>query len=467
MADNRSVSWLLEGVQAWNARREDLGTRFLNPDLSDVNLYWAFRDAEKLDGRGKIPLAKADLSGALLSGTDCTFADLSDSDLTQAVAPRATLVHADLSHARLVSANFENATLADSDLTRADFSNGVLTDADLSRTTLNHTCFVGCSLAGTFLAGSKPWRALFYPEADRLDGENTHTREPVTSVSDLMGTIKQLNAKSPIYFRGEPALGLRLSPSVVRCDLTEWEGDMLRDLISRRPDEFSGMTTTLDQWVLARHHGLKTRFLDVTKNPLVGLFFACEPNGNDGKRAACLHIFGIPEHLKKTFDSDTISVIANLARLPQEDKNLLLHTLTGPVTHQVSERSRYGTVMKHLYQLLRREKSYFEERIDMKDFYGVFVVEPQQSSDRVRSQSGAFLLSAFREQFDFPEGTDWNGGVRPYNHHILKIDGHAKENILEELRMLNVTRQTLFPGLDSTAEVITDLYRQRLAESAE
>ena len=108
MADNRTVSWLLEGVKAWNARREHLGNRFLNPDFSGVNLYWAFRNAGELDGRGKIPLAYADLSGALLDGTDFTFADLS--------------------HARLVSANFESATLAGSDLTGADFSDGALTN---------------------------------------------------------------------------------------------------------------------------------------------------------------------------------------------------------------------------------------------------------------------------------------------------------------------------------------------------
>ena len=30
----------------------------------------------------------------------------------------------------------------------------------------------------------------------------------------------------------------------------------------------------------------------------------------------------------------------------------------------------YNSAMRQLYQLIRREQSYFEERIDMKDLYG-------------------------------------------------------------------------------------------------
>ena len=38
---------------------------------------------------------------------------------------------------------------------------------------------------------------------------------------------------------------------------------MLLELMSRQPEAFSSLTSALAQWVLAQHHGLRTRFLDI------------------------------------------------------------------------------------------------------------------------------------------------------------------------------------------------------------
>ena len=91
--------------------------------------------------------------------------------------------------------------------------------------------------------------------------------------------------------------------------------------------------------------------------------------------------------------------------------------------------------------------------------YKVFVVEPQLSSERVRAQSGAFLVSAFHERFERDEILKWNKGIPVYAHYKLTISGDCKDSIMKELQLLNVTRETLFPGLDSSARSVTNSYR--------
>jgi len=95
----------------------------------------------------------------------------------------------------------------------------------------------------------------------------------------------------------------------------------------------------------------------------------------------------------------------------------------------------------------------------MKDLYGVFVVEPQQKDERVRAQSSAFLVSAFREQFDYEQSADWNGAMRPYEHYTLKVRSGNKESILNDLKLIGITRQALFPGLESSATEVMRRYR--------
>ena len=110
--------------------------------------------------------------------------------------------------------------------------------------------------------------------------------------------------------------------------------------------------------------------------------------------------------------------------------------------------------MRRLYHLIRQEKPHFEERINPRDFYRVFVVEPRQSFKRIRAQSGAFLLSAFHERLETSEVRKWNTRIPIYRHSILEIPAQYKQRILDELRLLNVTRETLFPGLDEAAEAV-------------
>ena len=111
-----------------------------------------------------------------------------------------------------------------------------------------------------------------------------------------------------LYYRGERDSAWDLRPSVMRpsndgtFNLRAHEGEMLRDLISRRPEDFGGMTSALEQMVIAQHHGLKTRLLDVTRNPCVALIAACDErdaagNSLDNTMDGRLHVFAVSEEI--------------------------------------------------------------------------------------------------------------------------------------------------------------------------
>lgn len=261
-----------------------------------------------------------------------------------------------------------------------------------------------------------------------------------------------------LYFRGECCNSWELRPSVMRrFSFREKESEMLNELMSRQPEAFSGLTSAFSQWVLAQHYGLKTRLLDITRNPLVALFNACE---EDGEKDGLLHVFTVPRDLIKPFNSDTISIIANFAKLRHAEQNLLL----GKTREDTNEGESLGfedehpEVMGRLYHFIRQEKPHFEERIDPRDPFRVLVVEPQQSFERIRAQSGAFLISVFHERFERSEILQLDADLPVYGHYTLTVPSENKQYLMNDLRLLNITRESLFPGLDEAAKAITQRY---------
>ena len=487
MASSEHIEWLLEGVASWNERRAQ--TTFV-PDFAGANIFEEFKKAEKIDSAGRVPLSGFDLrnadfrecrfhlpftgGAANFKETRLDWAKLQDAQLDStefddvwlegARLDGASLNEASFRSARMAGAKLPGANLRKADLTGAILRGANLEGANLALATLEDADLTTTNLTSANLQWARPWQAKLFHHGDTASqpAAQADRGQPIRCIADLISAcshIKTCHPDGDLYFRGEYSNAWELRPSVMRplqnrFPLRAREGEMLLELMSRRPEDFNDASSALAQWVRAQHHGLKTRLLDVTWNPLVALFCACERDGDPGH----LHAFSVPREMIKPFNSDTVSIVANFAKLLRAEQNVLLGYTGDDIRQQEPDfllHDSYEHALGRLYHLIRQEKPHFKERIDPRDFYRVFVVEPQMSFERIRAQSGAFLLSAFHERFERSEVLNRNPGVGIYGHSVIEIPVEKKQDILRELRLLNVTRETLFPSLDETAKAIT------------
>lgn len=284
------------------------------------------------------------------------------------------------------------------------------------------------------------------------------------------------------FFRGHADKGYKLEPSLFRDTAYKQNEDvMFREIIASNPSDFANDRSTFDKLARMQHYGMPTRLLDITTNPLMALYFASMKNAiktnaiNDECKETCnkdcnkkcgkvetdgdVIIISVHRGAIKFFDSDTTSVIANLARMDNAAKDRVKEHAIAAIEKNTQDIIEYfnGTKeneVQRLIHFIRDEKPFFQPKIVPEDIERIICVKSKMSNLRISSQAGAFLLFGHGSVL---EGKGRNG-TECFNINHIWISGASKEKIRKELDLLDINESTAFAYIENSAKYIKAKY---------
>jgi len=248
-----------------------------------------------------------------------------------------------------------------------------------------------------------------------------HSDRRITSVGEIVNALRDYSSDTDIlWYRGHANADWKLIPTIGRNpDDLAGEIPVIKVFKQRSRPYLVSVPSSEWEWIfLMQHHRAPTRLLDWSASPLTALFFALyDPNGNEESQDAALWVLdpiALNRHSghKKSFSKDVLAFGID-------------RTLDQYLPDQVNSR--------------------------LSDLDPVAAIGPQNSA-RMAAQAGSFTIMHVNATDVSAVGD---------GSHIWRLIIHSadKKKLRNELDLLGITEDILFPDLDRAAAAARGLLK--------
>ena len=267
-----------------------------------------------------------------------------------------------------------------------------------------------------------------------LEFQKLITKKDLTSNKKIDHYFKHMKLKSiKKFFRGYANSNWKLEPTVFRENYLEHEHEIYRQALREYPKEFNH-NSVLDNLVHMQHHGLPTRLLDITSNPLVALYFATDPAEEaDGK------VFMVLEDTSSDIEiQDNLEMLAQLVKI-EYNHELDINTLLRKLHEKADIKTVYSEI--NLNHFKKDKLLFYANKVN----------------SRIVAQAGEFYLFGNLDPDNKKQKCPCVGTLK--DDISIIIPQQYKKDIREELDQLNINQPFLFPDLENYGKHIKNKYK--------
>lgn len=286
----------------------------------------------------------------------------------------------------------------------------------------------------------------------------------IESLSDFVQKVGDLKPNAELYFRGEnrhfdlrmPSI-YRFTPGTIAQRSKEYYARLFSESEEIPFDELSPFKRLSE----LQHFGGLTRFLDITHNSLIALYFAVEKIDEDG------FVFVYINSELKTDDGDTAYLKAAVHFI---DTKIVTNFIENAGSNSNDHSDQNSLFIEKLMTVYPQNGRVFNkiEKIK-KDLSSAQIIIASKSNSRIAHQQGAFIAPAFEQDQDYDSMlqtinqsinalslTDDNSD-EPI---IFRIKKESKNSILKGLAKLGINAGTVYPDIqhqsDNLIKVLTN-----------